>query len=194
MREALTYILTINNFFFLPQNISRIQPLSTTFLLPFSAHNHTLLYQSGFSIESEPTKWRYKYRCQFNSVQLLSCVWLYDPIKCSTPGLPVHHQLRVYSNSCTLSWWWHPTISSFVVPFSSCLQSFPASGSFPMSQLFASGGQSIRGSASASVIPMNTEDWFPLQWTGWISLLSKGLSDVGGVKNYRCKKCPNSSD
>ena len=82
----------------------------------------------------------------------------------------------VYSNSCPLSWWCHPTISSSVVPFSSCLQSFPASESFPMTQFFASGGQSIGVSASASVLPMNIKDWFPLGWTGWISLQSRGLS------------------
>ena len=76
----------------------------------------------------------------------------------------------VYSNSSPLSQWCHPTISSSVVPFCSCLQSFPASGSFEMSQLFASGGQSIGVSASTSVPPMNTQDWFPLGWTGWISL------------------------
>ena len=75
---------------------------------------------------------------------------------------------RVYSNSCPLSWWCHPAISSSVVPFSSCFQSFPASGSFQMSQFFALGGQSIGVSASASVIPMNIQDWFPLGWTGWI--------------------------
>ena len=85
---------------------------------------------------------------------------------------------RVYSNSCPLSRWSHPTISSSVVPFSSTLQSFPASGSFQMSQLFASGGQSIGVSASTSVLPMNTQDWSPLWWTGWISLQSKGLSRV----------------
>ena len=82
---------------------------------------------------------------------------------------------RVYSNSCPLSWWCHPAISSSVVPFSSCPQSLPASGSFPMSQLFALGGQSIGVSASASVLPMNIQDWSPLGWTGWISLQSKGL-------------------
>ena len=85
---------------------------------------------------------------------------------------------RAYSNSCPLSWWCHPTISSSVVPFSSCPQSFPASGSFQMSQLFTLGGQSIGVSASASVLPMNTQDWSPLGWTGWISLQSKGLSRV----------------
>ena len=84
----------------------------------------------------------------------------------------------VCSNSCLLSRWCHPTISSSVIPFSSCLQSFPASGSFPMSQLFASGGQSIGASASAPVLPMNIQDWFPLGWTGCISLQSKGLSRV----------------
>ena len=85
---------------------------------------------------------------------------------------------RVYPNPCPLSQWCHPTISSSVVPFSSRLQSFPASGSFPMSQLFASGGQSIEVSASTSVLPMNTQDWSPLGWTGWISLQSKGLLRV----------------
>ena len=82
------------------------------------------------------------------------------------------------SNWCPSSQWWHPTISSSVVPFSSCLQSFPASESFPMSQFFTSSGQSIRASASASVLPMNIQDWFPLGLTGWISLQSKGLSRV----------------
>ena len=82
------------------------------------------------------------------------------------------------SNSCPSSWWCHPTISSSVVPFSSCPHSFPASGSFPMSQFFPSGGQSIGASASASVLPMNIQDWSPLGWTGWISLQSKGLSRV----------------
>ena len=84
----------------------------------------------------------------------------------------------VYSNSCPLSWWCHPTISSSVVPFSSSLQSFPASGSFQMSQLFTSGGQSTGVSASASVLPMNSQDWSPLGWTSWIFLQSKGLSRV----------------
>ena len=84
----------------------------------------------------------------------------------------------VYPNSCPLSRWHHPTISSSVIPFSSCPQSIPALGSFQMSQLFASGGQSVGVSASTSVLPMNTQDWSPLGWTGWISLQSKGLSRV----------------
>ena len=81
-----------------------------------------------------------------------------------------------YSNSCPSSRWCHPTISSSVIPFSSCLQSFPASGSFTISQFFTSGGQSIGASASASVLPMNIQDWFPFRLTGLISLQSKGLS------------------
>ena len=92
------------------------------------------------------------------------------PCPSPTPG--------VYWNSCPLSWWCHPTIWSSVVPFSSRLRSFPASGSFQMSQFFASGGQSIGASALASVLPMNIQDWFPIEWTGWISLQSKGLSRV----------------
>ena len=83
---------------------------------------------------------------------------------------------RVHPNSCPLSQWCHPTISSSLIPFFSCLQSFPASGSFQMSQLFASGGQSIGVSASTSVLPMNIQDWSPLGWTGWISLQSKECS------------------
>ena len=92
------------------------------------------------------------------------------PCPLPTPG--------AYSNSCPSHWWFHPTISSSVVPFSSCLQSFPSSGSFPMSQFFARGGQSIGVSASTSVLPMNIQDWFPLGLTGWISLQSKGLSSL----------------
>ena len=93
---------------------------------------------------------------------------------------------RVYSNSCPSSRWCHPAISSSVIPFSSRPQSLPASGSFPLSQLFAWGGQSIGVSASASVLPVNTQDWSPLWWTGWIYLQSKGLSRV--VSNTTVQK------
>ena len=93
-----------------------------------------------------------------------------SPCPSPTPG--------VYPNPCPLNRWCHPTISSSVIPFSSCPQSFSASGSFQMSQLFPSGGQSIGVSASKSVLPMNTQDWSPLEWTGWISLQSKRLSKV----------------
>ena len=92
------------------------------------------------------------------------------PCPSQTPG--------VYSNSCPSSRWCHPAISSSVIPFSSCPQSLPASGSFPVSQLFVSGGQSIGVSASASVFPMNTQEWSPSGWTDWLSLQSKGLSRV----------------
>ena len=117
----------------------------------------------------------------FHSVQFSRSVMSYSlqphepqhtrpPCPSPTPG--------VHQNPCPLSLWCHPTISSSVIPFSSCPQSFPASGSFPKSQLFASGGQRIGVSASTSVLPMNTQDWSPLGWTGWISLQSKGLSRV----------------
>ena len=111
------------------------------------------------------------------AIQSLSFVWLFV-----TPWTAAHDAScpspspGVRSNSCPLSRWCHPTISSSVAFFSSCFQSFPASGSFPMSQLFASGGQSI--GASASVLPMNIQGWFPFRWTGLISLQSKGLSRV----------------
>ena len=116
---------------------------------------------------------------QFSSVQSLSSVRLFE-----TPWIAARQASLSITNSwsspkpCPSSPWCHPTISSSVVPFSSCPQSFPASGSFPMSQLFTWGGQSTGVSASASVPPKNTQDWSPLEWTGWISLQSKGLSRV----------------
>ena len=106
-------------------------------------------------------------RIQSSSVQLLSRVWLCDPMDCSTPGLPVHYQLLAYTQTHVHCQWCHPTISSTATPFSSRLQSFPALGSFQMSQLFASGGQITEVSASASVLPTNIQDWFPLGLTGW---------------------------
>ena len=114
---------------------------------------------------------------QFSSVAQ-SCPTLCDPMDYSTTGLLSITNSQGLLNSCPLSWWCHPTISSSVISFSSCPQSFPASGSFPMSQFFASGGQSIGVSSSASILSVNIQDWFPLGWTGWISLLSKGLSRV----------------
>ena len=105
-----------------------------------------------------------------NSLQTRGPQHARPPCSSSTPG--------VHPNPCPLSRWCHPTISSSVIPFSSCPQSFPASGSFQMSQLFESGGQNIGVSASASVLPMNTEDWSPLGWAGWISSQSKGFSSL----------------
>ena len=119
----------------------------------------------------------YSLSIQFSSIQSLNHVRPFathepqharPPCPSPTPG--------VHQNPCPLSWWCHPTILSSVVPFSSCRQPFPASGSFQMSQLFV--GQSYWSFASISVLPMNTQDWSPLEWTGWISLQSKGLSRV----------------
>ena len=115
---------------------------------------------------------------QYSSITQ-SCLTLCDPMKHSTTRPPCPSPTPgVHPNPCPLSRWCHPTISSSVVPFSSCPQSFPASGSFQMSQLFATVSQSIGVSALASVLPMNTQDSSPLGWTGWISLQSKGLSRV----------------
>ena len=113
---------------------------------------------------------------QFSHLVVSNSLWPHEP-QHTRPVCPSPTP-RVYPNSCPLSWWCHPSISSSVIPFSSCPQSFPASGSFQMSQLFVSGGQSIGVSALAPVLPMNTQDWSPLGWTGWISLQSKGLSRV----------------
>jgi len=113
----------------------------------------------------------------FSSVQLLSRVQLFATpwtVACEASLSVI--KSRSPPKPCPSSWWCRSTISYSVVPFSSCPQSFPVSGSFPVSQLFASGGQSIGVSASTSVLPMNTQDWSPLGWTGWISLQSKGLS------------------
>ena len=113
---------------------------------------------------------------QFSCSVVSNSLWPHEsqhtrsPCPSPTPG--------VYPNSCPSSQWCHPAISSSVVPFFSCPQSLSASGSFPMSQLFTSGGQSIGVSASASVLPVNTQDWSPLEWTGWIALQSKRLSRV----------------
>ena len=119
--------------------------------------------------EAEDTKkrWQEYTEVQFscsvmsNSLRPHGLQHLRPPCPSPTPG--------VYPNSCPLNWWCHPAISSSVVPFTSCLQSFPVSGSFQISQFFASGGQSIGVSASTSVLPMNTQDWSPLGWTSWIS-------------------------
>ena len=111
---------------------------------------------------------------EFSSVAQ-SCPTLYDPMNHSTPGLPVHHQLPEFTQ--THVHWVGDAIQASH-PLSSHLQSFPASGTFQMSQFFTSGGQSSRASASTSVLPMNTQEWSPLEWTGWISLQSKGLLRV----------------
>ena len=110
------------------------------------------------------------------AVQEFSPVWLCDAMDCSTPGFPVLHYLPEFAQ--THIHWCHPIIFSSAVSFSACPQSFPASASFLMSRFFTSSGQSIGASASASVLPMNIQNWFPLGWSGYIFLLSKGLSRV----------------
>ena len=120
---------------------------------------------------------------QFSCSVVSNSLWPHEsqharpPCPSPTPG--------VYPNSCLLSRWCHPTISSSVIPFSSCPQSSPAPGSSQMSQLFASDGQSIGVSASTSVFPMNTQDWSPLGWTGWISMQSKGLSESSPTPQFK---------
>ena len=128
-----------------------------------------------FACIKSNNKWK-KFNLQFSSVSQ-SYLTLCNPMDCSMPGFPVHHQLPELAQT-HVHWVRDAMISSSVVPFSSCLQPFPASGSFPMSQFFASGGQTIGFSTSASVLPRNIQDWFPLGWTIWISLQSKGLSIV----------------
>ena len=127
-------------------------------------------------------------RREFSSVQLLSRVWLFATPRTAArqASLSITNSW-VHPNSCPLNWWCHPTISSSVIPFSSSLQSFPTSESFLTSQFFESGSQNLGVSASTSVHPMNIQDWFPLGWTGWISLQSKGLSRVFSNTTYSSK-------
>ena len=159
--------------YFLPQ-LSLWFFLSST-LFPFSDDLFVALI--NFKVDlTQGHSWQLLSSVQFSRSVMSDSLWPWGlqhtrpPCPSPTPG--------VYSNSCPLSQWCHPTTSSSVVPFTSCFQSFPASGSFQMSQYFASGGQSIGVSASTSVLPMNIQDWFPLGWTGWISLQSKRLSRV----------------
>ena len=142
---------------------------------------HIICHQGNINFKNEIALSIYS--IQFSSVQWLSHVWLF-----ATPWITAHQASLSITNSQSLlklmSWWCHPAISVAVVPFSSCPQSLPASGSFPISQLFAWGGQSTGVQASASVLPTNTQDWSPLAWTGWISLQSKGLSMAQNPKHW----------
>ena len=165
--------LPLTSFIF-PEHISRLEKLPYSFTL--IAMSRILYMLSNFSNEKLELG-RYLgsillllFSCSVMSDSLLLHRLQHTRFPCPPPSP------GAYSNSCPLSWWCCPTISASVAPFSSCLQSFPASGSFPMSQFFASGDQSIGASASASVLPMNIQDWFPL--TGLISLESKGLSKI----------------
>ena len=160
-RKALTISQSLPKFMF----IALVMPSSHLILwCPF-----LLLHSIYLSFRDFSSSVHFSHSVVSNSLWLHGLQHSRLPCPSPTPG--------VYSNLCPLSLWCHATISSFV-PFSSCLQSCPASGSFQMSQLFPSGGQSIGVSASGSVLPMNIHDWFPLGWTGWISFLSKGLSGI----------------
>ena len=137
---------------------------------PFFCGNKTPIHMGIFSFLLGFSSVQFSRSIVSDSLRPRESQYTRPPCPSPTPG--------VYTNSCPLSQWCHAAISSSVVPFSSCPQSLPASGSFPMTQLFALGGQSIGVSASASVLPMNTQDWSPWGWTGWISLQPKGLSRV----------------
>ena len=119
----------------------------------------------------------FSYSIMSNSLQPHGLQHARLPCLSPTPG--------TCANSCQWNWWCHPTISSSVIPFSSCIQSFPASGSFLMNQLFSPSGQSIGASASASVLPMNIQDWFPLGWTVWISLLSRDSQESSPIPQFK---------
>ena len=143
------------------------KPVLETLLIIFISVSHYMGLESKCSVEPFS---------QFSHSVMSSSLWPHGlqhaRLPCPSPTL------RACTNSCPSRWWYYPTISSSVITFSSCLQSFPASRSFPMSQCITTGGQSIGVAASISILPMNIQDWFPLGWTGWISLLSKGLSRV----------------
>ena len=156
-------------------------------LCPFSCYTYwtgwlpSPLNAAWLLLSCFPTLYWKKTDTTFSSIQLShsvmsSSLWPHE-LQHTRPLCPSPTP-RVHPNPCPFSQWCHPTISSSVVSFSSYPQPFPASGSYQMSQLFAAGGQSTGISASTSVLPMNTQDWFPLGWTGWISLQSKGLSRV----------------
>ena len=169
---------------FSPSQGQTLNPLNVTpHPLPFSGNHPSTFYLYGSSYSryfiQEESYNICSFCVQFGSVQSLSRVQTLQPHEPQHARLPCPSPTPgVYPNTCPLSRWYHPTISSSVAPFSSCPQSFPASGSFQMSQLFTSDVQSIGVSASTSVLPMNTQGWSPLGWTGWISLQSKGLSRV----------------
>ena len=162
-------------FFYYPHFIDG----TTRYREVISTSSHRTERNGGSGMEARMSSGILSPELQFSSVQSLSHVQLF-----ATPWTVAHQaslsitNSRAYSNSCPSSLWCHSTISSSVIPFSSTLQSFPATGSFQMSPFFASGGQSIVVSASASFLPMNIQDWFPSELTGWISLQSKGLSRV----------------
>ena len=162
------HCVTIANF--VSSKIETLYPLNINSPIPFSRAPYNFYYISCL-YESDKYKYlQFSHTVMSDSLQPHGVQHARTP--CPSPAP------RVYSNSCPLSQWCHPSISSSVGPFSSHLQSFPASGSSQMSQLFTSGGQSIGVSASTSVLPMNIQDWSTLGWTGWICLQFKGLSRI----------------
>ena len=161
MRHPLIKLFQLSNFL---QMLNDYRRVSVEFFRNFSCSWKRISFDDGSQLNSV----QFSRSVVTDSYRLHELQHIRPPCPSPTPG--------VHPNPCPSSRWCHPTISSSVIPYSSCPQSFPASGSFQMSQLFASGGQSIGLSASTSVLPMNTQDWFPLGWTGWISLQSKGLS------------------
>ena len=159
--------------------MSKASYASIKMIIDFFLHSTNVVYYiNWFSFLNHPCISGINPSCSWciSPVQSLSLVQLFATPWTAARLASLSPTPGVHSDSCPLSWWCHPAISASVVPFSSCLQSLPASESFPMSQLFPSGGQRIEVSASASALPMNIQDWFPLGWTGWISLQSKGLS------------------
>ena len=154
----------------IPSSRGSSRPRDQTHISCVSCISRQILYHLNHQGSGCLSSVQFSHSVVSNSLQHHELQHSRPPCPSPTPG--------VYPKSCPLSWWCHPTISFSVVPFSSCLQSFPTSGSFSMSQLFVSGGQSIGVSASTSVLPMNTQAWSPLGWTGWISSQSKGLSRV----------------
>ena len=183
----LCYIIYINNIFFIHSSSAH----RGCFYILATVNNATWLWEYrylfeiliSFSLAIYPEVELLSHMVHFSCSIMSDFLWPHGlqnarlPHPSPTPG--------VYSNSCPLSQWCHPAISSPVIPFSSYLQSFTASGCFQMSQFFTSGGQSIGVLASASVLPMNIQDWFPLGWAGWISLLSKGLSRVSPTPQFK---------
>ena len=166
-----------------PPEVAAGTPVSSRVLVRMEGHFYRMESRRSPSAGvGHPSQGDIQHFCSVISVQFSSvtqsCQILCDPMNCSTPGLPASPAPGAYLNSCPSSRWCHPTISSSAIPFSSCLQSFPASGSFPVSQFFITGDQSIGVSASASVLAMNIQDWSPLGWTDWISLQSKRFSRV----------------
>ena len=168
-------LLCILQFMHLPFLESILETLVKTQILQLNREEDLVIANTKLDREVIPNL-RLPESVQFSRSVVSKSWWPHEPQHtrppCPSPTPGAH------PNPCPSSWWCHPAISSSVVPFSSCLQSFPESGSFQMSQLFSSGGQSTGVSASTSVLPMNTQGWSPLGWTGWISLQSKGLSRV----------------